>query len=160
VDVVPLLAEVADLYDAVAEERGITLMVSTPPQVPAYGDRALIQQAIANLVDNAVKFSPSGGAVGLEASIDHAVAITVTDQGAGIPPNDRAKATDRFYRGVASHPDAAAAGRRAVRCLHGSVTNQNLKTLSRMKQGNESQAVALTLSCPGPCACWPVLAWW
>ena len=63
VDLTPLLAEVADLYGAVAEERGITLQLSAPPEVPAYGDKAMLQQAIANLVDNAVKFSPDGGTV-------------------------------------------------------------------------------------------------
>ncbi len=98
-DVVPLLAEVAELYGAVADERGIALQVETPPHVPAYGDRALIQQAIANLVDNAVKFSPVGGVVRLTAATATAVVITACDQGPGIPAAERDKATDRFYRG-------------------------------------------------------------
>ncbi|WP_428485620.1 ATP-binding protein [Rhodopila sp.] len=98
-DIVPLLAEVVDLYGAVAEERGISLQVDTPPHVAAYGDRALIQQAIANLVDNAVKFSPSDGVVRVGALVGGTVAVTVSDQGPGIPMADRAKATDRFYRG-------------------------------------------------------------
>ena len=57
-DLTPLLREVAELYGAVAEERGIVLRLETPEAVPAYGDRAMVHQAIANLVDNAVKFSP------------------------------------------------------------------------------------------------------
>jgi signal transduction histidine kinase len=99
VDIAPMVAEVADLYDAVAEERNITLTVSAPPALPAYGDRAMIQQAIANLVDNAVKFSPAGGTVRLAASVAGAIHIEVSDQGAGIPETERAKATERFYRG-------------------------------------------------------------
>ncbi len=99
VDVVPLLAEVADLYGAVAEERAISIVVETPRQVMVFGDRALIQQAIANLVDNAVKFSPASSLVRLAASVGTAVRITITDQGPGIPEADRGKATDRFYRG-------------------------------------------------------------
>jgi signal transduction histidine kinase len=67
--------------------------------VPAYGDKAMIHQAIANLVDNAVKFSPEGTAVHLGASVTGSVSITVSDHGPGIPPEDRSKATDRFYRG-------------------------------------------------------------
>jgi signal transduction histidine kinase len=60
----------------------------------------LIQQAVANLVDNAVKFSPEHGAVKLAAAIDgRRIRITVTDRGPGIPEQDRARATERFYRG-------------------------------------------------------------
>jgi signal transduction histidine kinase len=98
-DVVPLLAEVADLYGAVADERGISLQVDTPAHVAAYGDRALIQQGIANLVDNALKFSPTGGGVRIVASVGNAVVITVSDQGPGIPAEERSRATERFYRG-------------------------------------------------------------
>ncbi|MDR3530841.1 MAG: HAMP domain-containing sensor histidine kinase [Rhodopila sp.] len=101
-DIVPLLAEVADLYDALAEERGIVLKVETPPAVPAYGDKAMIQQAIANLVDNAMKFSPEGGTVQLKVSVSSMVFIAVSDQGPGIPPAEREKATNRFYRGESS----------------------------------------------------------
>ena len=98
-DLTPLLREVAELYGAVAEERGILLRLETPDAVPAYGDRAMVHQAIANLVDNAVKFSPDGGTVRLTASVTATVLITVEDQGPGIPLADREKATDRFYRG-------------------------------------------------------------
>ncbi len=98
-DLTPLLREVAELYGAVAEERGIVLRLETPDAVPAYGDRAMVHQAIANLVDNAVKFSPDGGTVLLTASVAAAVLISVEDQGPGIPLADREKATDRFYRG-------------------------------------------------------------
>lgn len=98
-DLAPLLTEVADLYGAVAEDRGIRLTLVTPTAVPAYGDKAMIQQAIANLVDNAVKFSPAGGTVELVASTSTMIFIAVSDQGAGIPLDDREKATDRFYRG-------------------------------------------------------------
>ena len=59
----------------------------------------MIQQAIANLVDNAVKFSPEGGTVRLSASVSTMVFIAVSDQGPGIALDEREKATDRFYRG-------------------------------------------------------------
>jgi hypothetical protein len=98
-DLVPLLAEVGDLYSAVAEERSITLAVETPKTVPAYGDKAMIQQAVANLVDNAVKFSPENATVRLAASASSMVFVAVSDHGPGIELDDREKATDRFYRG-------------------------------------------------------------
>jgi signal transduction histidine kinase len=99
-DVVPLLNDVADLYGAVAEEKGVALSVQAPDRLPAYGDRELIQQAVANLVDNAVKFSPPGSAVGLSAIMTPTGAeITVSDHGPGIPEADRARATERFFRG-------------------------------------------------------------
>jgi signal transduction histidine kinase len=102
VDLVPLLTEVADLYGPVAEERGIALRLEMPDSVPAYGDKAMIQQAIANLVDNAVKFSPDGGTVELTASISARVLVAVSDQGPGIPLVERERVTDRFYRGEAA----------------------------------------------------------
>jgi signal transduction histidine kinase len=98
-DLVPLLAEVADIYGALAEDRGIVLQVETPVAVPAYGDKAMIQQAIANLVDNAVKFSPPGGTVRLSASVSSMVFLVVSDEGPGIAAGERERATDRFYRG-------------------------------------------------------------
>jgi signal transduction histidine kinase len=99
-DVAPLLADVAELYGAVAEENGIALTVQAPERLPTFGDRELIQQAVANLVDNAVKFSPPGGAVRLSATLTPTgVEIAVVDQGPGIPEADRARAAERFFRG-------------------------------------------------------------
>jgi signal transduction histidine kinase len=99
-EVVPLLAGVAELYGVVAEEKGIALKVNAPGRLTAFGDRELIQQAVANLVDNAVKFSPAGGTVILSVAASRAgVEITVADQGPGIPEVDRARATERFFRG-------------------------------------------------------------
>jgi signal transduction histidine kinase len=99
-DLAPVLADIAELYGAVAEEKGVALDVDLPDRLPAYGDQALVQQAVANLLDNAVKFSPPGSTVRLDANgrAGH-VEITVADQGPGIPEADRARATERFFRG-------------------------------------------------------------
>jgi signal transduction histidine kinase len=100
VDLVTALEGVADLYGAVAEEKGVDLTVAHPKRLEINGDAALIQQAVANLVDNAVKFSPEHGAVKLAAAQEgRRIRITVTDQGPGIPEEDRSRATERFYRG-------------------------------------------------------------
>jgi signal transduction histidine kinase len=99
-DLAPLLSDVAELYGAVAEEKGIMLVLDAPAILPAYGDRELIQQAVANLVDNAVKFSPAESTVRLSASATPGgLDVAVSDQGPGIPDGDRVRAAERFFRG-------------------------------------------------------------
>jgi signal transduction histidine kinase len=99
-DLAPLLANVAELYGAVAEEKGTLLSVDVPAHLPMFGDRELIQQAIANLVDNAVKFSPADAAVRVSGAVTPAgVELAVADQGPGISEADRLRATERFFRG-------------------------------------------------------------
>jgi len=97
-DLAPVLADLTELYGAVAEERGLHLQLVCPDQLPAFGDRELIQQAVANLVDNAIKFSPPGGLIRLDGRGRNMVQIVVADQGPGIPEEDRRRATDRFFR--------------------------------------------------------------
>lgn len=126
IDLAAPLAAVAELYEAVAEERGVTLSTTLPDHVMSFGDAALIQQAVANLVDNAVKFSPSGGAASLSARVlGGGLEIAVTDHGPGIPTEDRQKATQRFYRGeTARHTPGSGLGLalvQAVAQLHGGV---------------------------------------
>jgi hypothetical protein len=102
-DLAPLLADVAELYGAVAEDKQVALEVDAQDHLPAYGDRELVQQAVANLVDNAVKFSPPEGHVRLRASATPGgVEIVVADEGPGIPAADRARAIERFFRGEAA----------------------------------------------------------
>lgn len=126
VDIVTVLEGVADLYGAVAEEKGVTLQVSHPQRLEINGDAALIQQAVANLVDNAVKFSPENGTVNLTAVHDgRRIRINVTDRGPGIPEEDRLRATERFYRGDSARGTPGSglglALVQAVAYLHGGV---------------------------------------
>lgn len=123
-DLPPLLAGLAELYGAVAEERSLQLELRCPEQLGVFGDRELIQQAVANLLDNAIKFSPPGGPVLLEAAIDGAAfTIAVADRGPGIPEPDRRRATERFFRGEsARHTPGSGLGLslvQAVATLHG-----------------------------------------
>jgi hypothetical protein len=119
VDIVPSLAGVAELYEAVAEDRGVTLLAALPVRLPFFGDAALVQQAIANLVDNAVKFSPAGAEVTLTASTrPKGIEIVVTDRGPGIPQDERAKAPQRFYRGeTARHTPGSGLGLALVQAV-------------------------------------------
>jgi signal transduction histidine kinase len=98
-DLVPVLADAAELYEAIAEAHDVTLEATLPESLPVTGDRDLLLQAVANLLDNAVKFSPPGGRIRLstEAS-ETALRITVADEGPGLPDVDRARAGERFFR--------------------------------------------------------------
>jgi signal transduction histidine kinase len=58
-----LIREVGDMYDPIAEDKGVALLIHSPDELCAYGDRDLLIEAVANLVDNAVKFTPGGGRV-------------------------------------------------------------------------------------------------
>nr|WP_283949494.1 HAMP domain-containing sensor histidine kinase [Limobrevibacterium gyesilva] len=125
-DLAPLLRDLAELYDAAAEEKGLVLEQQVPAVLPVFGDRDMIQQAVANLLDNALKFSPPGGVVRLSASAGRdAVTVAVADGGPGIPQDSMARATERFYRGEqARNTPGSGLGLslvQAVATLHGGV---------------------------------------
>ena len=89
-----------ELYEAVCEEKEVQLRLDAPPSLMVFGDRELVQQAVANLLDNAIKFSPPAGNVTITAAAGSAgTTISVADQGPGIPEDDRQRAVERFFRG-------------------------------------------------------------
>lgn len=95
-----LLADMHELYGAAAEEQGLQIDFLAKPPLPVFGDHDLLQQAVANLLENALKFSPPGKPILLGARrLGDKVEIVVADSGPGIPPEDRARVTERFYRG-------------------------------------------------------------
>ncbi len=123
-DVTPLLHDLAELYSAVAEERGLRLETSADPSLPVRGDRELIQQALTNLLDNALKFSPPGRAVRLGGTArEGMLSLSVADEGPGMSAADVTRATERFFRGEsARHTPGFGLGLtlvRAVAQLHG-----------------------------------------
>lgn len=98
-DLATTILDLDELYSVVAEEKGITLRTIVSPLLLVFGDRELLQQAVVNLLDNALKFSPLGTQVTLAAQhVGEAVQIVVADQGPGIEQADRARATERFFR--------------------------------------------------------------
>jgi len=99
VDLSALAAEMAELYGAQAEEQDRELDVVIQPGVAVTGNRHLLAQAIGNLLDNALKFSPQGTPLRLEVSpAGDRVRITMRDQGTGIPPEEREHVLKRFVR--------------------------------------------------------------
>jgi signal transduction histidine kinase len=94
-----MLREVGDIYEPIAENKNITLRVEAPRPLVVRGDRDLLIEAVANLVDNAIKFTPEGGRVdiGLTGGEGQTV-VTVTDSGPGISEQEREVVLRRFYR--------------------------------------------------------------
>ena len=103
-DCIDLAAEVRAahaVFSAVAEDRRLTFECRTPEgAVESCGDRVRLQRIVSNLVDNALKFAPEGGRVELvlERAESEAV-LRVLDNGPGIPPEERVRVFERFYRG-------------------------------------------------------------
>jgi signal transduction histidine kinase len=98
IDLGALLHDAWELYHAVGEEKDITVHLGTAAG-HMRGDRDLIFQAVSNLLDNAIKYSPAGSEVRLEMRDDgEHLTITVSDQGPGVPAAERGKVLDRFYR--------------------------------------------------------------
>jgi signal transduction histidine kinase len=114
VDAAEIARGVAELYEPVAEEKGLRLVVEAPAPAPVRGHRELISQALANLVDNAIKYAApapqlvtAGGAppdalppaITVTAGVaGERVVLTVADRGPGIPEDQRAHAVERFVR--------------------------------------------------------------
>ncbi len=99
-DLPELTRDVLELYSIVAEEKKVALSQNSPVPVRVNADRVRIQQALANLVDNAIKYTPEGGKVEVTVNVeaDQAV-IQVRDNGMGISPEDQPRIWERLYRG-------------------------------------------------------------
>jgi signal transduction histidine kinase len=99
VDLTTLLADAAEYHAPGAEARGQTLRAEIAPGLAVRADPDLLFQAVSNLLDNAIKYTPEGGEVMLRARAeDGAAVIAVEDSGPGISPESRARVTERFYR--------------------------------------------------------------
>ena len=98
-DMARLAAEAAELYEYVAEEKGVALSVAAVGPLPVLADPNRLRQVLANLIDNAVKYTPPGGRVTVAAAReDRFVAVRVADTGQGIAAEDQPRIFDRLYR--------------------------------------------------------------
>ncbi len=103
-DAADVAESVAELYEPLAEEKGLHLKVDTNGPLPIHGSRELIGQAIANLLDNAIKYSKTessaaNGEIRIATSqADGHILLSVADHGAGIPLEDRGRVVERFVR--------------------------------------------------------------
>jgi signal transduction histidine kinase len=106
-DAADIVRGVGELYDPLADEKGLKLRVDVGTAIPMRGNRELVSQALANLVDNAIKYGSCGAAsangapaeVVVSAANDgDSVTLSVSDHGAGIPAADRGHVVERFVR--------------------------------------------------------------
>jgi signal transduction histidine kinase len=106
-DAAEIAHDVCELYEPLAEEKGIALTVEAGTAAPVHGNRELVSQAVANLVDNAIKYCerPPGDADAVAPAIivkaqteGDRILLSVTDNGPGIPADDRVRAVERFVR--------------------------------------------------------------
>ncbi|HEY3656290.1 MAG TPA: ATP-binding protein [Steroidobacteraceae bacterium] len=104
VDVADLASTAVEFYAPAAELKGITLTFHSSGPTTVAGDPVLLAQALSNLIDNALKFAPENGMIGVAVlrRADGAVQIAVADNGPGITDTEKAKVVERFYRGDAS----------------------------------------------------------
>lgn len=106
INVAPLVDDIVELYDYVAEEKGVTVNTSLPLELYVTADRGRLRQVLANLLDNAIKYTPSGGSVDIEAvKVQDEVKITVRDTGVGISDKELDSIWDRLYRGDKSRSE-------------------------------------------------------
>jgi signal transduction histidine kinase len=91
--------DVADLYRPVAEEKSQHITLEAAPDVTFNGDRHLITQTVANILDNAIKYTPRGGAIAVTLSVGPSlIELAVADSGPGIPKAFHHKVTEKFFR--------------------------------------------------------------
>ncbi|RFP11469.1 MULTISPECIES: HAMP domain-containing sensor histidine kinase [unclassified Duganella] len=95
-----IATDIGEMYEASAEDGGVTLTVDAPEHLYVDGDRNLLASAVASLLDNAIKYAGPGRAIHVRAGLFHGglASIAVHDNGPGIPQAEHAKVRQRFYR--------------------------------------------------------------
>ena len=97
-----LVLDAAELYEPLAEDKRISLTVNVADGLTIKGNKPLLSQAVANLLDNAVKYTPEDGSIYIMAASSPGnvpgILLTVADSGPGIPPEERENVLRRFYR--------------------------------------------------------------
>jgi len=102
-DLVKLSRDIVEFYEPLAEAKSITLTLQAPNKVPFVGDQDLLHEALTNLIDNAIKFTPKNGHVQMSVeSAPNGPRVEIRDDGPGILPEDRDKIFKRFYRAAAT----------------------------------------------------------
>jgi signal transduction histidine kinase len=101
-----VIADAVELYADLADEKGVAITVSLVDGLAVPGDRRRLRQVFANLVDNAVKYTPPGGRITIDGRAeDDVTVVEVADTGPGVPAADRERIWERLYRGDRSRSE-------------------------------------------------------
>jgi hypothetical protein len=101
IDLAKICGDLFEFYEPLAREKSIEMTFETPGAAPMLGDADLMREAISNLIDNAIKFTPPGGRVRLKTAMNQdRPTVWVCDSGYGVPPTEQDKIFQRFYRGA------------------------------------------------------------
>jgi len=145
-DIGAVVRDACELFRSPAEDKDLRLVCDVPGNFNISGDNRMIQRMIANLLDNAIKYTPAGGSVELKVNTGNngAVAIAVKDSGSGISENDIPHIFERFYRCDPSRSEAGIglglSFARAIARAHGG----DISVFSKPEQGS-----TFTVTLPG-----------
>lgn len=142
VNLAELAEDVVSHLGVLAEEKRQAISVDANGSPTALADRVVLRQALINLVDNAIKFTPPGGQVHVTvAETNGHVLVDVSDSGPGIPPDARARIFDRFYRG----DEVAAAGAGLGLSIAKGAVEANGGRLSLLRSDDQGSTFRVTL---------------
>jgi len=97
------LHDICELYEPMTSEKSLKVLVDVPEAMVIRGDVQRLQRVVANLLDNAVKYTPAGGTIRLTANLnDHHAELSIINTGPGIPAEKLPHVFERFYRTDAS----------------------------------------------------------
>lgn len=143
-DLAQLARDVADELGPLARRAGLALELALPAAAPVLGHEAALRMAAVNLLENALRYTPAGGRVELRVVSDNGrQSLTVSDNGPGLPMEERERVFDRFYRAPNSSASGSGLGLAIVRevaRLHGGT--------ARIDDGPGGQGLAVTLEIP------------
>lgn len=108
-----LVSRAVDMFQGIAEQRGLELRAKIPGPATVRGNNVHLREVVHNLIDNALKFTPSGGSITVEVSApprSDQVQLRVSDTGTGIAPEDLPFVFERFYRADKSRQRAQPTG--------------------------------------------------